>query len=301
VTYRKGSTDYYSIADANWNVAALTNTAGAVQERYTYSAFGKVNIFDAAFATRATSSCSVTRTFTGQVLDSETGLMLYRNRVYHPTLGRFVQRDPIGYAAEDENLYRYVGNRANTMIDAVGETMGRGEQGFHLAPKPAPPSPRPKPGFKLCQLVTPNQNGCGAKNGYKLKTQDTGLWNFTPACNAHDLCYGTCGSDKADCDRKFRDDMYEACEAYNRWLLPLLPPGVPIYRACRAQAYTYYNFVKIFGQGAFDEAQKEGVNCKEIPEDECCPVPEGKPESPPSHRPIKSVTISPGPYFHVHF
>jgi len=120
VTYRKGSTDYYSLADANWNVVALTNTAGAVQERYTYSAFGKVNFFDAAFATRATSACSVTRTFTGQVLDNETGLMLYRHRVYHPTLGRFVQRDPIGYRAMDANLYRYVFNSPLDNTDLHG-------------------------------------------------------------------------------------------------------------------------------------------------------------------------------------
>ncbi|MCL2624019.1 MAG: RHS repeat-associated core domain-containing protein, partial [Planctomycetaceae bacterium] len=124
VTYRKGSTDYYSLADANWNVVALTSAAGAVQERYTYSAFGKVNIFDAAFATRATSACSVTRTFTGQVLDNETGLMLYRNRVYHPTLGRFVQRDPIGYNAGDVNLMRYVGNRSVNRVDPLGLQSG---------------------------------------------------------------------------------------------------------------------------------------------------------------------------------
>jgi hypothetical protein len=144
---------------------------------------------------------------------------------------------------------------------------------------PVPVPSRPKPGYKLCQLVTPNQNGCGAKNGFKIPFQDTGLWSFTPACNAHDLCYGTCGSDKADCDRKFRDDMYEACEAYNRWLLP--PLGrMSIYRACKAEAYTFYKYVKNCGQGPFDAGQVEGKTCLEIPEDECCPVPEGKPEKP---------------------
>jgi len=120
VMYRKGSTDYYSIADPNWNVVALTNTFGVVQERYTYSAFGKVNFFDAAFAVRSTSSCNVTRTFTGQVIDAETGLMLYRNRVYHPTLGRFLQRDPIGYKGRDVNLYRYVGNAPQISYDSFG-------------------------------------------------------------------------------------------------------------------------------------------------------------------------------------
>jgi len=112
----------YSLADANWNVVAITNTSGTVQERYTYSAFGKLNILDAAFTTRAASACNVTRTFTGQVLDNETGLMLYRNRVYHPTLGRFLQRDPIGYEAEDENLYRYVFNNSLLYADPDGNS-----------------------------------------------------------------------------------------------------------------------------------------------------------------------------------
>jgi RHS repeat-associated protein len=120
VTYRKGSTDYYSLADANWNVIALTNASGVAQERYTYSAFGKLNIFDAAFNVRSASSCSITRTFTGQVRDNETGLMLYRNRIYHPTMGRFVQRDPIGYSAHDENIYRIVFNRITLDNDPSG-------------------------------------------------------------------------------------------------------------------------------------------------------------------------------------
>ena len=46
--------------------------------------------------------------------------MLYRNRIYHPTLGRFLQRDPIGYRAGDVNLVRYVGNRAVVFSDPKG-------------------------------------------------------------------------------------------------------------------------------------------------------------------------------------
>ena len=120
VTYRNESTDYYSFADPNWNVIAITNASGAVQERYTYSAFGKLNVFDASFTTRSASTIANTRTYTGQVLDAETGLMLYRNRYYHPTLGRFISRDPIGHQAGDMSLYRYVGNRFLVYTDIFG-------------------------------------------------------------------------------------------------------------------------------------------------------------------------------------
>ena len=60
------------------------------------------------------------RTFTGQVFDCESGLMLYRNRYYHSGLRRFITRDPIGYDAGDENLYRYMGNDTLSFVDPLG-------------------------------------------------------------------------------------------------------------------------------------------------------------------------------------
>jgi RHS repeat-associated protein len=120
VTYRNASTDYYVLQDANWNVVGLANASGVVQERYTYTSFGKLNIFDTAFIPKTASTFNLTRTFPGQVLDNETGLMLYRNRVYHPALGKFLQRDPIGYQAGDVNLMRYVGNLSHNFTDPQG-------------------------------------------------------------------------------------------------------------------------------------------------------------------------------------
>jgi hypothetical protein len=46
--------------------------------------------------------------------------MLYRNRFYHPTLGRFISRDPIGYEAGDGNLMRYVSNLPANLTDFMG-------------------------------------------------------------------------------------------------------------------------------------------------------------------------------------
>jgi hypothetical protein len=43
-----------------------------------------------------------------------------RNRDYSASLGRFVQRDPIGFAAGDNNLYRFVGNGPTTKVDPLG-------------------------------------------------------------------------------------------------------------------------------------------------------------------------------------
>ena len=47
---------------------------------------------------------------TGREWDPETGNYFYRARYYDPQTGRFLSQDPIGFAAGDTNLYRYVGN-----------------------------------------------------------------------------------------------------------------------------------------------------------------------------------------------
>jgi RHS repeat-associated protein len=120
VCRERGGERLYSLADPNWNVVAITDDSGTVVERMRYDAFGKVTWLDAAFATKANSAYAWNRTFTGQVLDSETGLMLYRNRFYHTGLGRFITRDPIGYEAGDSSLYRYLGNRPIDLLDPMG-------------------------------------------------------------------------------------------------------------------------------------------------------------------------------------
>jgi RHS repeat-associated protein len=47
--------------------------------------------------------------YTGRENDG-TGLMHYRARYYNPVWARFISEDPIGFAAGDVNLYRYVAN-----------------------------------------------------------------------------------------------------------------------------------------------------------------------------------------------
>lgn len=49
--------------------------------------------------------------------NSETHI---RHRDYSPTLGRFIERDPIGFEAGDNNLYRFVANGPTGKTDASG-------------------------------------------------------------------------------------------------------------------------------------------------------------------------------------
>jgi RHS repeat-associated protein len=108
------------LTDPNWNVVAVSNASGSILERYNYNAFGKRNVFGSGFALKASSDYNWNRAFTGQVLDRETGLMLYRNRYYHVELGRFISIDPIVYNAGDINLFRMIFNRILNGTDYWG-------------------------------------------------------------------------------------------------------------------------------------------------------------------------------------
>ncbi len=162
----------YALQDPNWNVVALVTPSGSVAERMTYDSFGRVTFRNASFVanvSQTTSSYNWTKTFTGQTYDVESGLMLYRNRYYHPGLGRFLTRDPIGYNANDVNLYRYVKNSVTISADPSGF------QGtFEWSPAPPPPLKAGECFFRVC--VTPVAAVGG--HSFIVLYEPDGTWRF---------------------------------------------------------------------------------------------------------------------------
>ena len=115
-----GSNKYYYHNNSLYSVAALTDAAGAVVERYRYDPYGKVTILAADGVTvRTASSYSNPWTYTGRRSDGETGLMYYRARVYSTELGRFISRWT--QLSVSLSLYDYQFNKPTTLVDPFGD------------------------------------------------------------------------------------------------------------------------------------------------------------------------------------
>ncbi|MEM1353909.1 MAG: RHS repeat-associated core domain-containing protein [Planctomycetota bacterium] len=87
---------HYALSDRNFSVVAIVDDGGSMEERYTYTPYGQVTFMNESWEPDGT-SFDWTHLFQGLRRDQESGLIENRERVLHPTLGRFLQRDPLGY------------------------------------------------------------------------------------------------------------------------------------------------------------------------------------------------------------
>jgi RHS repeat-associated protein len=111
-TDNSGILEYYHAQDANFNITAVLEDDGDVLERYQYTPYGEVTILNADFTLdNDGTDVAGTHFYTGRERDYETGLQLNRNRFYAAHLGRWMNRDPIGYEGGTSNLYEYIGSR----------------------------------------------------------------------------------------------------------------------------------------------------------------------------------------------
>lgn len=116
--------------DPHGNVTFLLDNDGAIREKCTYDAFGKPTITQwSSGETPSTSWYGHEFLFQGRQYIGVLGIYDYRNRFYHPRLGRFLQVDPLGLDGGDMNLYRYCGDDPVDLSDPTGTswlTLGRG-------------------------------------------------------------------------------------------------------------------------------------------------------------------------------
>jgi len=98
----------WQLADERGSVIAQSGATGAVSNINTYDAYGVPALGNVGRFQ-----------YTGQQWLPEAGAYHYRARTYLPQVGRFLQTDPIGYAA-GANLYAYVGGDPVNMVDPFG-------------------------------------------------------------------------------------------------------------------------------------------------------------------------------------
>jgi RHS repeat-associated protein len=109
----------YFLPDANWNVTAVVDDSGAVQERIEYTPYGQPQFLSPTFGTRSGSSFDVRYTYTSREWEVAVGLY-FRNRWYVPTLGVFCSRDPIAYEGNRWSLFEYVDGTPLVKVDPSG-------------------------------------------------------------------------------------------------------------------------------------------------------------------------------------
>jgi RHS repeat-associated protein len=131
---------FHYLRDDLGSVVGLTDAAGVLVERYVYDPYGQAYIgkldeaggmtfMDGQGVAFEASSLGNPWMWTGQRYDAGVKLYHFLFRGYSPHLGRWLQRDPIGYI-DGPNLYQYVMSNPLVWTDPLGLSF------WSLAPPP---------------------------------------------------------------------------------------------------------------------------------------------------------------------
>ena len=175
-----GGTRLYYHRNQQYSIIALTDSSGAIQERYAYSAYGELTIANASGTTLSTSAVNNRYTYTGREWDSTIAQYYYRARMYDATLGRFCSRDPIGFKGSSWNLYQY----CNAVPLSRRDPMGLASESDDLAPLPDPLPDLPEAGTK-----------CSCKKFIEGKNTDVD-GREGKKCGVKVYCHSSCPSGK---------------------------------------------------------------------------------------------------------
>ncbi len=143
--------------------------------------------------------------YTGREWDSDIDLQHNRARWYDPNTGTWLSNDPIGFAAGDANLYRYVGNQPTTMTDPSGLEPPRtiplvGPDGQPYNGPPITPAPPIQHGTLLPLSESPSTTQLPADNIFGIRPHQVGdpaySYNNTPPF-AMAFIRGTCDYSQA--------------------------------------------------------------------------------------------------------
>lgn len=147
-------------------------------------------------------------------------------------------------------------------------TPGGVQNRYPIANLGACPDRVPHPGY------TAGFNGCGPEGSVVTYVIPGafGLATFTGCCNDHDICYGTCLDNKANCDSTFLTCLNHQCNVAYQQIFHGLPYD-DLYQDCLNVASVYYAAVHFGGGSAFTAAQDGACDCcgPANAQQPCCP------------------------------
>ena len=117
-TVGSGADTLYALGDHLRTIRVIANfiestSVTTVTNHRTYNSFGKL-------VSETNTAVDLIFGYTGKQLDDVTGLQHNLFRWYDSGLGQWLSEDPMGFAAGDENLKSYVGNRVLSGKDPTG-------------------------------------------------------------------------------------------------------------------------------------------------------------------------------------
>ena len=116
----------WALTDHLGSVRDLVDNNGVIREHNVYDSFGRLvrevdyNAAGQVIASTDPAAVDTLFGYTGRLFDPHTSLQYNRARWYDAATGRWLNQDPIGFAAGDMNLYRYVGNGPTSATDPSG-------------------------------------------------------------------------------------------------------------------------------------------------------------------------------------
>lgn len=121
--------NYWALTDNLGSVRDLVDNNGVIREHNVYDSFGRLvrevdyNAAGTVIASTDPAAVDTLFGYTARDFDADVNLQYNRARWYDATNGRWLSQDPIGFAAGDANLYRYVGNQATRATDPSGRVL----------------------------------------------------------------------------------------------------------------------------------------------------------------------------------
>jgi len=119
----------YHYYDGSGHCTMLADWQSNIMEQYYYDAFGYPYFYNGSGGWLGYSPHGNRFLFTGREWIESLKLYDFRNRLYQPELGRFMQPDPKEFGAGDYNLYRYCHN------DPINRTDPSGLDDINLIPR----------------------------------------------------------------------------------------------------------------------------------------------------------------------